>query len=305
MNHKTETMIRIAIYLVCLAGILLQSCNNLNDIADAYGNFEVQEVLVSAEVHGSVAVLMVEEGQFLEQDEPVGYVDTSGLTLQKNVLIAQQRAIRSRSENVIAETQVLEEKQSALLKEKKRVENLLQDGAATTKQLDDLVQNIRITEKQIEAVKSQMINIRAEMNVIDTQIDQVNDQLRKAKITAPMSGTVLEKYVEQSEMVTMGKPLFKMADLDTLILRVYVSGSQLSGIRIGQKVFVYVDQDADEMLEFEGIVSWISAQAEFTPKIIQTKEERVKLVYAVKILVRNDGTLKIGMPGEVRFQTGD
>ncbi len=297
-------MIRTAIYLIGIAGILMHSCDNLNDVADAYGNFEVQEVLVSAEANGSVASLVLEEGQFLEQGESVGYVDTSGLTLQKNVLIARRVAIRSRSENILAETQVLEEKKSALQKEEKRVENLLLDGAATTKQLDDLVQNIRVIEKQIEAVKSQMINIRAELNVIDTQIDQVNDQLRKARITAPLSGTVLEKYVEQSEMVTLGKPLFKMADLDTLILRVYISGSQLSRVRIGQEVFVYVDQDADEMLEYKGIVSWISSQAEFTPKIIQTREERVKLVYAVKILVKNDGVLKIGMPGEVRFQTG-
>jgi HlyD family secretion protein len=296
-------MRQTAIYLISIAGIFMPSCNNLNDLADAYGNFEVQEVLVSAEANGSVAELILEEGQFLEQGEQVGFIDTSGLALQKDVLRAQRVAIRSRSKNISAETQVLEERKSALLTEKKRVENLLKDGAATTKQLDDLVQNIRVMEKQIDAVKSQMTNIQAELNVVDTQIDQVNDQVRKARIKAPMKGTVLEKYVEQSEMVTIGRPLFKMADLDTLILRVYISGSQLTRIRIGQEVFVYVDQDDDEMLEFQGIVSWISSQAEFTPKIIQTKEERVKLVYAVKILVKNDGTLKIGMPGEVRFQS--
>jgi len=298
-------MRRTAIYLISIAGICMPSCNNLNDIADAYGNFEVQEVLISAEANGSVAELMVEEGQLLDEGAQVGSIDTSQLALQKNVMFARRFAIHSRSENITAETQVLEEKKSALLTEKKRVENLLKDGAATTKQLDDLVQNIRIMEKQIAAVKSQMTNIQAELNVVNTQIDQVNDQLKKARITAPMRGIVLEKFVEQSEMVTTGRPLFKMADLDTLILRVYISGSQLTRIRIGQEVFVYVDQDDDEMLEFQGIVSWISSQAEFTPKIIQTKEERVKLVYAAKIRVKNDGTLKIGMPGEVRFQTAN
>ncbi len=295
-------MTRTAIYLIIMTGIVMLSCNNLDDVADAYGSFEVQEVLVSAEASGSVAALALEEGQLLEQGETVGYIDTSGLILQKNVLLAQRIAIRSRSENIVAETQVLEEKKRALQTEKKRVESLLQDGAATTKQLDDLVQNIRVLEKQIDAVKSQMVNIRAELNVISTQIDQMDDQLKKARIKAPLSGIVLEKYVEQSEIVTLGKPLFKMADLDTLILRVYISGSQLSRVRIGQEVFVYADQDADEMLEYKGIVSWISSQAEFTPKIIQTREERVKLVYAVKIVVENDGSLKIGMPGEVRFQ---
>lgn len=302
MNYKTETMRRTLIYLIGIAGVGISSCDNLNDVADAYGNFEVKEVMVSAEANGSVIQLMLTEGQILEKGEQVGCIDTSGLVLQKNVLLANRSAVRSRSENIAAETEVLEEKKSALLTEKKRVENLLKDGAATEKQRDDLVQNIRVMEKQIAAVKSQITNIQAELKVVDTQIDQVNDQLKKARIEAPMSGTVLEKYVEQSEMVTMGKPLFKMADLDTLILRVYISGSQLARIRIGQEVFVYIDQDADEMLEFQGVVSWISSQAEFTPKIIQTKEERVKLVYAVKILVKSDGTLKIGMPGEVRFQ---
>ena len=295
-------MRRTFIYLIGIAGISVSSCDNLNDVADAYGNFEVKEVLVSAEASGSVVELMLNEGQYLSKGEQVGCIDTSGLVLQKNVLLARRRAVRSRSENIAAETQVLEEKKSALLTERKRVENLLKDGAATEKQLDDLVQNIRVMEKQIAAVRSQVTNIQAELNVVDTQIDQVNDQLKKARITAPMNGTVLEQYVEQSEIVTMGRPLFKMADLDTLILRVYVSGSQLTRVKIGQEVFVYVDQDADEMLEFQGVVSWISSQAEFTPKIIQTKEERVTLVYAVKILVKNDGVLKIGMPGEVLFQ---
>lgn len=295
-------MRRTPIYFIIIAGMGISSCINFNDVADAYGNFEVQEVLVSAEANGSVAELRVEEGQLLEQGEQVGCIDTSGLAFQKNVLIARRVAIHSKSENIIAETQVLEERKSALLTERKRVENLLKDGAATTKQMDDLVQNIRIMERQIAAVKSQMTNIKAELSVVDTQIDQVDDKLMKARITVPMNGTVLEKYVEQSEMVTLGRPLFKMADLDTLILRVYISGAQLSDVRIGQEVFVYVDKDADEMLEFPGIVSWISSQAEFTPKIIQTREERVKLVYAVKILVKNNGSLKIGMPGEVRFQ---
>jgi HlyD family secretion protein len=291
-----------AIFFIGIAGLFVQSCNILNEVADAYGNFEAQEILVSAEANGIVTEFRLEEGQPLEKGEVIGYVDTSGLTLQKDVLNARRDAVRSRSKNITAETQVLEERKKALLVEKNRVENLLKDGAATTKQLDDILQNIRILEKQIVAIKSQISNMQAELIVIDKQVDQVNDQIGKAQIKAPISGTVLEKYAEKSEMVGVGKPIFKMADLDTLILRVYISGSQLTSIRIGQKVFVYVDQNADEMVELQGTVSWISSQAEFTPKIIQTKEERVNLVYAVKILVNNDGILKIGMPGEVRFE---
>ena len=296
-------MRRSVIFSICIAGLFNHSCDSLNDVADAYGNFEVQEILVAAEANGVITTLELEEGQELEKDQQVGYIDTSGLTLQNDVLRARQNAVRSRSYNVIAETMVLEEQKRALLTEKTRIENLLKDGAATTKQLDDINSNLRVFEKRIAAIKTQTSNINAELIVVNKQIDQVTDQIKRARIKAPIDGTVLEKYAEQSEMVNIGKPIFKIANLESLILRVFISGSQLTSIELGQRVFVYVDQNAGEMLELEGTVSWISSQAEFTPKIIQTKEERVKLVYAVKILVKNDGSLKIGMPGEVRFQT--
>jgi len=296
-------MRRSVIFSICIAGLFNHSCDRLNDVADAYGNFEVKEIRVAAEANGVINSLELEEGQNLEKDQQIGYIDTSGLTLQNDVLRARQNAVRSRSDNVIAETMVLEEQKKALLTEKIRIENLLKDGAATSKQLDDVQNNLRVLEKQIAAIKTQTSNIKAELVVINKQISQVTDQVRRSRIRAPISGTVLEKYAEQSEMVNIGKPIFKIANLETLILRVFISGSQLTSIELGQKVFVYVDQNAGEMLELEGTVSWISSQAEFTPKIIQTKEERVNLVYAVKILVKNDGSLKIGMPGEVRFQS--
>ena len=296
-------MRRPVICLIFITGMFIISCNSMNDVADAYGNFEVQEILVAAEANGVINSLELEEGQTLEKDQQIGYIDTSGLTLQNDVLRARQNAVRSRSYNVIAETMVLEEQKRALLTEKTRIENLLKDGAATTKQLDDINSNLRVFEKRIAAIKTQTSNINAELIVVNKQIDQVTDQIKRARIKAPIDGTVLEKYAEQSEMVNIGKPIFKIANLESLILRVFISGSQLTSIELGQRVFVYVDQNAGEMLELEGTVSWISSQAEFTPKIIQTKEERVKLVYAVKILVKNDGSLKIGMPGEVRFQT--
>jgi HlyD family secretion protein len=167
--------------------------------------------------------------------------------------------------------------------------------------MDDLNSNINILDSRIKATQTQLVNINAEKEVFDKQLEQLDDQIRRAKIRSPIEGTVLEKYVEESEVVSPGLPLLKMANLESMILRAYVTGSQLSSIQIGQKVSVYLDQQGGEMAEMEGIISWISSQAEFTPKIIQTKEERVNLVYAIKIRVVNDGSLKVGMPGEVRF----
>lgn len=303
MQLKISEMRKAAIYLISIAGLIHHSCDTRNDIADAYGNFEVQEILVSAEANGRITDFVLEEGQLLDEGSYIGCIDTIRLSLQRDVILAQSRAVLSRSGNVKAELQVLEAQMKALNTEKSRIEKLLVDGAATTKQMDDLLNNIEILEKRILATKTQLGNINAEMEVFNKQLDQLDDQIGRARITTPIRGTVLEKYIEKSEMASVGIPLFKIADLEKMILRAYITGSQLTSIQVGQKVFVYIDQQQDEMLEMEGTVSWISSQAEFTPKIIQTREERINLVYAVKIIVENDGRLKVGMPGEVRFKS--
>ena len=185
--------------------------------------------------------------------------------------------------------------------DKERIEKLLKDGAATKKQLDDINGRIDLVNSQIASIKTQNVSVISELEVVNTQISQVEESINKCNIKNPIEGIVLEKYAEENEITTFGKPLYKIADMHEMILRVYVSGSQLPQIKIGQEVEVLIDKDAKSNTKFSGIISWISESAEFTPKIIQTKEERVNMVYAVKVKVQNDGSLKIGMPGEVNF----
>jgi len=211
-------------------------------------------------------------------------------------------AVASKLANIKAQIEVQQEQKQNLLTEKNRIEKLYNDQAATKQKLDDINGKYDVLLKQIEATKTQINSIDKEMEVMDRQVDLIDEQIRKAKIINPVNGTVLEKYVEESEIAVMGKALYKIARLDEIDLRVYISGAQLPSVKIGQKVTVLVDKDAKTNQEFEGKVIWISDQAEFTPKIIQTKEERVNMVYAVKVRVKNDGTMKIGMPGEVIFK---
>ena len=201
----------------------------------------------------------------------------------------------------MAQIDVLNEQKKNIEVEKERVEKLLKDGAATQKQLDDITGGINVINSQMNSIKTQNSTVLSELEVLNVQIDQINDQIKKSYIKSPINGTVVEKYIEESEVATPGKNLFKIADLNKIELKAYVSGDQIGAIKLGQKVKVIFDKNKDENTETEGIVSCIASQAEFTPKIIQTKEERVNLVYAVKISVMNDGSIKIGMPGEVVF----
>jgi len=198
----------------------------------------------------------------------------------------------------------LEAEKSNLKREKKRFEKLLADGAVTSKQMDDINGNLNVLNKRIDAVRAQLNSILAEKTAMLVNIELVNEQIVKSIILNPESGTVLEKYLEQYEIVIPGKALYKLADLDNMILKAYISEPQLSEIELLQRVIVLIDGINEEKLKFDGIVSWISSEAEFTPKIIQTREERVNLVYAIKVRVKNDGRIKIGMPGEVRFKNG-
>ncbi|HAF27456.1 MAG TPA: HlyD family secretion protein [Bacteroidales bacterium] len=288
------------IYLLIIP-ILLVSCNGNENDSDAFGNFEAKEVIVSAEAQGKVIEFNIEEGQDLKNGQYLGFIDTIPLSIQREQLIAQKNAIASKKANVAAQIDVQEQQKSILEIEKNRIEQLYNDHAATKQQVDDINGKYDVLEKQITATKTQFSSISQEMIVIDKQVKLVNEQISRAKIVNPINGTVLEKYVEENEIATTGKALYKIARLDEIELRVYISGAQLPNIKIGQKVKVYIDKNVEANQEYDGEVFWISDQAEFTPKIIQTKEERVNMVYAVKIKVKNDGEIKIGMPGEIRF----
>lgn len=289
------------IYLLLILSFLA-ACNGNDNHSDAYGNFEAREIIVSAESQGKLLQFTIEEGEQLEKNQQVGWIDTSTLHIQQEQLKAQKQVVASKLANIKAQIEVQQEQKQNLVTERNRVEKLYKDQAATKQKLDDINGKYEVLLKQIEATKTQINSIQKEMKVIDRQVDLIDEKIKKAKIINPVNGTVLEKYVEESEIAAMGKALYKIARLDEIDLRVYISGAQLPSVKIGQKVTVLVDQDAKTNQEFEGKVIWISDQAEFTPKIIQTKEERVNMVYAVKVRVQNDGTMKIGMPGEVKFK---
>ena len=299
LNYKNKDMKTRMLRLVL--PIFFIACSGNNNGSDAYGNFEAKEIIVSAEAQGKLIQLNIEEGNLLKQDQLVGFIDTSILNLQKEQLKAQKQVISTKLTNVNAQIAVQEEQKQTLLNEKNRVEKLFADKAATQQQFDDINGKYDVLVKQINATRTQINSIYGEMEVVDKQSDLLNEQIKKAIIHNPIEGTVLEKYLEAGEIASLGKALYKIAKLDEIDLRVYVSGDQLPNVKIGQKVTVFADKDKDTNEKYEGTVSWISDQAEFTPKIIQTKEERVNMVYAVKVRVINDGKLKIGMPGEVKF----
>ncbi|MBI5403137.1 MAG: HlyD family efflux transporter periplasmic adaptor subunit [Ignavibacteriae bacterium] len=295
-------MNKIFLYPSLFLLMILSACSKNDKRSDAYGNFEAVETIVSAEATGKLIDFNIEEGQLLEKDVTVGNIDADQLSLKKQQLEAQKNTIRTKFKNVFSQINVYKEQKRVSQVEKNRIEKLLKDEAATTKQLDDINGNLNVLDKQIAAIESQNSTTMQEIKSLDVQIQQIQDQINKSAVINPVKGTVLMKLAEQSEIVNYGKPLYKIADISTMELRVYVSGEQLPNVKLGQIVRVLIDSDKNGLSELEGMVSWISSKAEFTPKIIQTKEERVNLVYAVKVKVKNDGSLKIGMPGEVIFK---
>ena len=278
--------------------INLVACNKNNDKADGYGNFEATEVTISAEASGKIEYLNLEEGAIVAPNTQVGLIDTIQLYLSKQQLIASKNTIASKSENVLSQTAVLNEQLKTTLIEQKRIQNMFAENAATKRQVDEINGKVNVLNEQIKSIKTQEAPISNEQKSFDVQIEKINDQIQKCKITSPFQGTVLAKYSEENEITNFGKPLYKLADLTTMTLRVYISETQLNQIKVGQKVTVKIDTQED-MKSYPGTISWISSSAEFTPKIIQTKEERANLVYAVKVNVKNDGSLKIGMPAEM------
>ncbi len=281
----------------------LSSCKNNNNLSDAYGNFEAVQVTVSSECAGKIHFLNVEEGSQPDSGIIVALVDTTDLYLKKLQLQSQKKAVSVKSSSVVSQIAVQQQQKANLLVEKNRVTKLIADKAATQKQLDDINGAIDLVDKQVESINTQNAGITEEKEIVERQIAQVNESIRKCYIRNPVKGTVLSKFAEAGEIAAPGRALYKIADLSVMELKVYVSGTQLPGVKQGQQVEVLIDKDQKTNRKLSGVVSWISPRAEFTPKIIQTKEERVNLVYALKIRVPNDGSLKIAMPAEVNFTT--
>jgi len=300
-NFKMKYQILLGIAL--LAGFT--SCKKSDNEYDATGAFETTEVTISAEGSGKLLAFDVTEGQVLQAGETVGTIDSVQLYLRKKQLLATGKSIQVRRPDVQKQIAAIEQQITTAKIEKKRIENLLKANATNQKQLDDVNAQIAVLEKQLDAQKTTLVTtnqgITEDNEGIKLQVAQIEDQLKKCRITSPINGTVLVKYVEKGELVMPGKALFKIADTENMILRAYITNDQLSQLKIGQKVKVACDFGTEKMKDYSGTVAWISNKAEFTPKTIETRDERANLVYAVKINVKNDGILKIGMYGNVKF----
>ena len=313
--------------------LVLASCGKKEKEFDATGNFEATEVTVSAKSTGELEMFNLTEGQTLEAGIQVGNIDVTQLTLKKNELATASSQLAANKEQLRSNRRATDSKQLDLQKqvaslkqqianaqrERQRFAELVKDGAVPRKQLDDINYQISVLEKQLSAttdqlaatnrslaeqsagIGAQISGIEAQQQGINVQQAQLDDQIANATVRTPIRGTVLEKYVEQGEFVSVGKPLFKMADVDNMFIRAYVTSAQLQNIKVGQACKVFADYGDGKKKAYEGTVSWISSRSEFTPKTILTDDERADLVYAVKIAIKNDGFVKIGMYGEVKF----
>ena len=280
--------------------IILGSCTNNKTKSDAFGNFETDEVIVSSENSGKILMTAFIEGEKVTQGAVLALTDTANLVLQRNQLLAQKEAVLAQKAGLFAQIAVSDQQITNIQKDQVRIQKMLSEGAATPKQMDDIDGQISLAGKQKKAYTAQISAIEKNAEAVDAQVAVLNDRIGSSIVKAPISGIILEKYAETGELATPGKPLYKMANIDNLILRVYASGPQLTQIQTGKQVKVLIDGNQG-IKEISGTVEWVSSEAEFTPKIIQTREERVKLVYAVKVRVPNDGSLKLGMPGEIIF----
>jgi HlyD family secretion protein len=281
--------------------ILLAGCRNKAEKADAYGNFEATEIIVSAETNGRILSFAKDEGAHIDQGEVIALIDTSILHLQKGEIDATMNSVRTRIAAINSQNDILNQQIANQNINVARFEKMLKDDAATQKQYDDLTGQVAVFRKQIAANNSQKASIASELGVSEARKATLNEQIAKSCVKSPTSGTIIEKYSEAGEMAAAGKPLIKIADLSVIKLKVYVSGADIGKIHTGQECKVRIDDGKKGFRNYTGVISWISDKAEFTPKIIQTKEERVTFVYAVKISINNDGSLKSGMPGEAIF----
>jgi len=305
--------------IITIASLLIISCNRSENAFDASGTFEADETIVSSEMPGKILSFNVEEGMQIPKDSIVGSVDATNIDLQQQQVEASINALSEKTTNVNPQVELLQNQLAVqqsqldnLVHERTRIENLLKSDAATPKQLDDINSQIDVVKKSM-AVTQQQINVKkndiatqnrsilSEAEPLRKRVAQLEDQQQRANIVNPVSGTVITKYAEAGEITSSGKALYKIADLSELNLRAYITGVQLPTIKLGQQVKVMIDQGEKKYKEYTGNIIWISDKAEFTPKTIQTKEERANLVYAIKVKVKNDGYLKIGMYGEVKL----
>ena len=306
--------------LIIAIALSVAGCRDNDNDFDASGTFETDEVIVSSELAGKLLSFTIEEGQNIPKDSIVGSIDSRQLIYQKEQVQESISALSDRTSNVLPQIRLLEQQLTVqqsqldnLMYEKKRVENLIKQDAATGKQLDDINASIDVMQRQMLVTKQQ-INVQrtntstqnrgvmSESRPLQKRIAQLDDQLEKANIINPVNGTIIAKYAEAGEITAAGKALYKVADLNTMYLRAYITGDQLPQVKLDQQVQVYLDSGEHHYRQVHGTITWIASKAEFTPKTIQTKEERSNLVYAVKIKVNNDGYIKIGMYGEIKFK---
>lgn len=304
MNNKSMVKETKWTLLIVIYSLFVGCSGSKNDF-EASGTFEAEETIISAEATGVIRQFDVEEGQELTAGQIIGYIDSTQLYLKKRQLESQIRALQGRKPNIAVQLSALQAQLQTAQTERTRLEKLVAGDAATRKQLDDVNAQIEVLKKQINAQQSSLKissdGISDDVATLQVQIEQLEDQLAKHRLTAPQNGTVLAKIAKVNELTTVGKPLYKIADLQNITFRAFVTSAQLTQLKIGQNVRVFADFGEKKRREYKGTISWISDKSEFTPKTIQTQDERANLVYAVKITVKNDGYLKIGMYGEVNF----
>ena len=285
--------------------MLIAACGRSNGEHDASGTFEATEIIVSSEVNGKILEFYINEGDSVESGAVKGQIDTIQLYLKKRQLLATVRALEARRPEVRKQIAAIEEQIAVQRRERERVVRLVKADAATGKQLDDINSSISVLEKQLEAQRSSLTNtsggITEDAAALMIQVEQINDQLKRSKISSPIGGTILAKYAESGEVTAAGRPLFKVANLNEMQLKAYITSDILTKLKLNQRVKVFADFGEEESREYDGEVVWISNKAEFTPKTIQTRSERDNLVYAIKIAVKNDGFLKIGMYGGIKL----
>ena len=293
--------------MIVAAGLaVLASCGNKEKEYDATGVFEATETTVFAEQSGALMTFDINEGDVIVQGKEVGLIDTTQIWLKILQAGATKQVYQSQKPDMEKQIAATRQQLAKALQDQQRYKELVADGAAPSKMLDDATNQVAVLQKQLDAqisaLNTQLSTLNSQLSTVDVQADQLRDQLRKCHITTPMVGTVLEKFVERGEFVATGKPLFKLADTENMFIRAYVTSAQLQNIKVGQKAKVFADYGDGQKKEYEGTVSWISSRSEFTPKTIQTDDERADLVYALKVAIKNDGYVKIGMYGEVKFE---
>ena len=295
------------IMITAIVALMMAACGGSEKTYDATGTFEATETTVYAEQSGALLTFDVNEGDNIGANNEVGLIDTTQTWLKIQQLDATKQVFQSQKPDVERQIAATRQQLTKALQDEQRYKELVADGAAPSKMLDDASNQVKVLKKQLDAqilsLSTSARSLDKQTAAADVQIEQLRDMLRKCHIVAPVQGTVLEKYVERGEFVSVGKPLLKIADTENMYLRAYVTSAQLQNMKIGQEVKVFADYGDGQRKEYEGKVSWISNRSEFTPKTILTDDERADLVYAVKIAVRNDGFVKIGMYGEVKFKT--